>query len=409
MIFNRKLYMEISSYLDTDEVIVIHGARQTGKTTLMEIIRKDLPDEMNYYFDLEDSRHKMLFEEGITSVISFLKQKGFNTNQQRIYLFVDKFQNLNNPSSFLKLTHDHYPQIKLIVSGSSSFEIKSKFKDSLVGRTVNFELYPLDFEEFLLFKNQHYNLKDKITDAIITDELKKLFNEFLLYGGYPKIVLTDQVEKKEKYLQQIIDTYIKSDIRDLANIKHIDKFNQLLYALAQQYGQLVNVVELANTSRLSKQTVEEYLFILEQTYIIKRVNPYHRYIRSELFKTKKVFFYDTGLFNMLSKKFLPSTIDGQMFETGILSELIKNVGHRNINFWRTTDKKEIDFILTKRNDLIPIQVKLNAARFKFTPIKYFSQKYRTKNNYCMSLGGELPGNPMNVERLFPWDLYSKLF
>ncbi len=385
MYIDRKRCEEIKSYLDTGEVIVIHGARQTGKTTLMKMIREELPEELTYYIDLEDSRYKMLFEEGILSVISFLKQKGFYKDQKRIYLFVDEIQNLNDPSSFLKLTHDHYPLIKLIVSGSSSFEIKSKFKDSLVGRTVNFELHPLDFEEFLWFKDQHYNLNERITDAIITEELKRLFNEFLLYGGYPRIVLTDQVEKKEKFLQQIIDTYIKSDIRDLANIKHLDKFNQLLYVLAQQSGQLINVVELANTSRLSRQTVEEYLFILEQTYIIKRVSPYFGNIRSELFKTQKIFFYDTGLLNILSKKFLPSTIDGQMFETGIFSELIKNVGHRNMNFWRTTDKKEIDFILTQRNDLIPIEVKLNAARFKFTAIKYFSQKYRTEKNYCMSM------------------------
>ncbi len=387
---------------------MIHGARQTGKTTLMNIIRQDLPEELTYYFDLEDSRYKMLFEEGIEAVISFLKQKGFYIEQEKIYLFVDEIQYLNNPSSFLKLTHDHYPGIKLIVSGSSSFEIKSKFKDSLVGRTINFELYPLDFEEFLWFRHQPYKLKENISDIRIVDELKSLYKEFVLFGGYPKIVLTEQLEKKERYLQQIIDTYVKTDIRDLANIKHIDKFNKLLYVLARQSGQLLNIVELANTSKLSRQTVEDYLFILEQTYIIKRVRPFFGNIRSELFKTPKVFFYDAGLLNMLSNRFLPSAINGQMFETVIFSELIKKFAHQNINYWRTMDKKEIDFILTKREEPVPIEVKLNSARFKYTPIKYFAQKYETKSRYCISMEGDLPVNPVQVDRLFPWDIYSAL-
>lgn len=409
MLINRKCYENIQPYIETRDIIVIHGARQTGKTSLMKIIMLALPEKSTWYFDLEDSRYKELVEEGMESIIRFLKQKGFYKDQEIIYLFIDEIQYLKNPSSFLKLSHDHFPQIKLIVSGSSSFEIKSKFKDSLVGRTVNFELFPLDFEEFLWFKRQTYNLKEHISDTSIIQELKTFYKEFVLFGGYPKIVLTEQLEKKEKYLQQIIDTYIKSDIRDLANIKHIDKFNKLLHVLAQQSGQLLNVSELANTSRLSRQTVEDYLFILEQTYIIKQVNPFSGNVRSELFKTPKVFFYDTGLMNMLSKKHLPKFVDGEMLETAIFSELIKTFGNRNVNYWRTVDKKEIDFILNKGDKLIPIEVKLNSARLKFTPIKYFVQKYNTENIYCISLEGELPDNPLKLKRVYPWEIYSEGF
>ena len=253
-----------------------------------------------------------------------------------------------------------------------------------------------------------YNLSEEITDIRIVEELKILYREFIIFGGYPKIVLTDDVEKKEKYLQQIIDTYIKSDIRDLANIKHIEKFNKLLSVMAQQSGQMLNVSELANTSRLSRQTVEDYLFILEQTYIIKQVNPFSGNLRSELFKTPKIFFYDTGLMNMLSKKYLPTAIDGQTFETSVFSELNKIFGSRNINYWRTMDKKEIDFILTLRDKLIPIEVKINASRLKLTPLKYFSQKYNISNSYCVSIEGELPNNTLQLKRIFPWDFYSGL-
>ena len=407
MLFNRKILLDIKSFIETPDIIVIHGARQTGKTTLLKIIQNDLPKKKCFYFDLEDSRFKSLLEEGIDSVINYLKQKGMFNHNEKTYLFVDEIQYLSNPSSFLKLTHDHHPEVKLIVSGSSSFEIKSKFKDTLVGRTVNFELFPLDFEEFLWFRKQTINLKETINDKIIIGELLNFYKEYILFGGYPKIVLTEEVKIKEKYLQQIIDTYIKGDIRDLANIRHIDKFNKLLHVLASQTGQLLNVSELANTTKIARQTVEEYLFILQQTYILKLINPFSGNIRSELFKTPKIFFYDTGLMNMLSKKHLPENIEGSALETAVYSDLIKNYGHHNINHWRTMDKKEIDFILSLKNKTIPIEVKLDANRLNYTPLKYFSQKYSPDHSYWVSLVGELVKKDFLVEQMFPWNIYSK--
>lgn len=407
MLFDRKLMKGIKPFLHTADIIVIHGARQTGKTSLLKIIQNELSEKNCFYFDLEDSRFKNLFEEGIDSVINYLKQKGLYKQQDRIYLFVDEIQYLSNPSSFLKLAHDHHAEIKMIVSGSSSFEIKSKFKDTLVGRTVNFELFPLDFEEFLWFKEQSFNLKNTINDKVLIGELQTLYKEYVLFGGYPKIVLTEEVEIKEKYLQQIIDTYIKGDIRDIANIRHIEKFNKLLHILANQTGQLLNVVELSNTAKIARQTVEDYLFILQQTYIIKLIYPFSGNIRSELFKTPKIFFYDTGLMNLLSKKYLPGIIEGTSFETAIFSDLTKNYGHHTINHWRTMDKKEIDFILSLKNKIIPLEVKLNASRFNYTAIKYFTKKYDSKHRFCISLEGDLPKREFQVRRIFPWDIYSK--
>ncbi|MDO9348254.1 MAG: DUF4143 domain-containing protein, partial [Anaerolineales bacterium] len=154
-------------------------------------------------------------------------------------------------------------------------------------------------------------------------DLQSLYAEFALYGGYPKIVLTAEVDMKERYLQQIIDTYIRKDIRNLAEIKDITKFNRLLEMLAAQSGNLLNVSELSNSCGLAYQTIERYLFLLEQTYIIRRVRPFSRNMRSELTKTPKVFFYDTGLMQMLWLKRLQKELLGAVFETSLFAELVK--------------------------------------------------------------------------------------
>lgn len=319
--------------------------------------------------------------------------------RHKLFVFIDEIQYLASPSPFLKLLADHYPQVKLIVSGSSSFNIKQKFSDSLVGRTVNFEIFPLCFEEFLMFKGEHFDPKHIYT-AKKRDELLSLYEDYILSGGYPKIVLTSQKIMKEKYLQQIIDTYVKKDIRDLAEIKDINKFNRLLEILASQSGQLLNVVELANTLGIMKPTVERYLFLLEQTYIIRLVRPYSANLRSELSKTPKIFFYDSGLMQMLWLKELPKEILGAVFETSIFSELVKKYGSEKIYHWRTQDKKEIDFILKDGRSLLPIEAKLNFNQFQPTAFNYFKNKHQVKDGKVVGLKGEIKEDFF----VYPWQL-----
>ncbi|MGE5343612.1 MAG: ATP-binding protein [Candidatus Omnitrophota bacterium] len=408
-IFERKIYKKIKPYIETRDIVVIHGARQTGKTTLLKHLMKDIPAQDSFYMDLENSKFLEMCEEGVDSIVAYIKQQGIFKNQERFYVLIDEIQYLSNPSSLLKLAHDHYPYLKLIVSGSSSFEIKKKFKDSLVGRTVDFEIYPLDFEEFLTFKNKRFNLEEKITSPILIDELEKLYREYVLYGGYPKIVLTDPIEMKEMYLQQIVDTYVKKDISDLAGIKHVAKFNKLLRVLANQSGQLLNVTELSNTTQLAKQTVDEYLFLLENTYIIKLLHPYARNIRSELFKTPKLFFYDTGLLHLLWFKTLPLEILGNVFENSIFCEFVKNMKPDHIHYWRTQDKKEIDFIIDEQLKAIPVEVKINAAALNYTSMKLFLSQYKPDKAFCISLEGEPPPSSIDIISIKPWEyrLYGK--
>lgn len=405
-IYKRLIIDEIIKYFATSDIIVLQGARQVGKTCILYYLQNLLKEkhETTHYIDLEDSRYVRILDAGVEEFIKHISEEGFDTRQysksgKRIFIFIDEVQYLNHPSSFLKLIVDHHPEIKLIVSGSSSFQIKKKFSDSLSGRTVNFEIYNLSFEEFLLFKEYPFSIAKAYTEKK-TDELKSFYEEYALYGGYPKIVLTADVKMKEKYLQQIIDTYIKKDVRDLADVKDINKFNKLVEILASQSAQLLNVLELANTCNIAKQTVERYLFLLEQTYIIRQVRPFSRNLRTELSKTPRIFFYDTGLMQMLWLKELPKEVLGRVFETSVFAELVKKYGAQNIAYWRTTDKKEIDFILKIRKSQLPVEVKLNFAQFKPSSVNCFREKYNVRNYNLIALHGKIK----DKQHIYPWQV-----
>ena len=401
-IYKRNVIDDIARYLHTDEIIVLHGARQVGKTSIMLYLQEQMERVgfMTFFMDLEDSRLVRVLDGGIDEFRKHLRGEGILNDQQqkKSFIFIDEIQYLARPSEFLKLAADHHKDIKLIVSGSSSFAIKSKFKDSLVGRTVDFEIFNLSFSEFLVFQGIPF-FGDEFSENKIA-ELKSRFKEYALYGGYPRIALTAEVFRKEKYLQQIIDTYIKMDIRDLANIREPDKFNKLLETLAAQSGQILNVAELANTTKIAKPTIERYLFILENTYIIKLVRPYSSNLRSELFKLPKIFFYDTGLAQMLWLKGLPKELLGSVFETALFAELVKKYRPDSIFYWRTTDKREIDFIIKAKDKFLPVEVKINFAQFNPTAVKYFNKHYGLDDYRLIALDGA----PKNEKEIYPWGL-----
>ena len=409
-LYKRKIINRIGKFLDSKEIVVLHGARQVGKTSIMLYLMDELRSKKGkdniFYFDLEIPRFLEMVNSGFESLYDYLLAKGYRQGE-KAYVFIDEIQYLRDPSKFLKLFHDNFGEkIKLIVSGSSSFEIKSKFKNSLVGRTVDFEVWPLDFEEFLLFKNKKYDLKAKNMPVAIKKELIVLYKEYAVYGGFPQIVLTGDAEKKEVYLSQIIATYIKKDIRDLANIRNIEKFNKLIQVLAGQTGSLLNVLELANTVNLSRQTVEEYLFLLENTYIIKLVNPFSQNLRSELFKTPKIYLIDHGIANLLAFKSFPKVIAGNIFETAIFSDLIKNYKKSSIYFWRTAAKQEVDFIVDIGGKIVPIEVKLSASSVKLNNLKFFMEQYKCQQGYAAFLEGEAAKAGKPVKFIYPWELVS---
>ncbi len=403
-IIKRKLFEEIVKYIDLKEILVIHGARQVGKTTLMKfliqhLIKEGVNEKQIVYLDLEDTKLLNLCNEGVDEVINYINARTAVADKK--FIFIDEIQYLYNPSNFLKLFYDHFSdKYKIIVSGSSSFEIKSKFTNSLVGRIINFELYNLDFEEFLLFKNQYYNFVNT-NSSLIHNEIRKWFKEFLIYGGYPRVALIENIEQKAIYIKELINLYIKKDIRDIGKIRNIDKFNNLIRILAEQSGQLINIDELSNTIGLARETIYEYLFILENTYVIRRISPFHTNIRSELSKMKKLYFEDTGILNYLRYGQFLERVDGQLLENGVFSILRKKIDLSKLKFWRTTDKKEIDFIIDVfPQSVLGYEVKLKYYGKRISAFTSFQRKYPNSELKVVSF----EGNNDNKTVVYPWIL-----
>jgi len=301
-------------------------------------------------------------------------------------VFVDEVQYLNDPSNFLKLLYDERrDKIKIIASGSSSFYIDKKFRDSLVGRKFLFEIFPLNFSEFLFFRSQAELLKQKgkKLSLYLEKKLEEFWREYLLFGAYPKVVLAENDEMKKLALEEIGTSYVKKDIRD-AGIRNNEKYFAILKALAAQTGQLVNSQELARTFSLSHKTVEEYLYVMKKSYQLAFLQPFYGNIRKELVKMPKGYFYDLGLRNFFLDNFdrLEKRADKGAYAENIVFREILNSGKNSgqIKFWRTQDKKEVDFIVGKE----AFEVKASAKKADQKKYEQFKKQYPLINFQIIS-------------------------
>lgn len=399
-LYKRDIFNQIEPYLGDETIIVLHGARQVGKTHILNYIQNWLQARGKnfFYYDLEYSDTLELINHGTTAFIHELSSKKYLEGEE-IYVLIDEIQYLDNPSSFLKIIADHYKNIHLIVSGSSTFDIKTKFTNSLAGRTTPFEIFPLSFSEFLTFKESEYHLT-KQSSSVAINRFTEYYQEFIKYGGYPKVVLEPVVEKKKRYLIQMIDTYIRKDIRDLTTITDIRKFNSMLKILASQSGQLLSMKALSNETDTAFATIQKYLSILEETYIIKLISPYSHSPSVEISKNPKIYFYDSGLLSILWLNNFQDTIIGNVFETNVFSELVKHYGRGNINFWRTKSGQEIDFILNLPSRLIAMEVKTNFQQFNARAMESFCGKYKTQDWKVVGLEGK----KSSAHYCFPWEI-----
>ena len=385
MTIKRDITTETEKYLETDEMLIFVGARQAGKTTILKQIQGELEvsGSLCYFLNLDDPQYLSLLDDHPRNLL-----KIFSLNLEvRNFIFVDEIQYLKDPSNFLKYIFDEYGgKIKLIVSGSSAFYIDKKFKDSLAGRKKIFHVNTLSFAEFLRFKGE-VDLSHKDFDKVGLDEANKLdllYREFMLFGGYPRVVLAP-LEEKENILKELAYSYIKKDIYE-ANIKQEEVFYALFKILAGQVGNLVNASELANTLNVSKSSIDNYLYTMKKSYHIALVSPFFRNARKELSKMPKVFFCDTGLRNFFVGNMTPFELrsdKGQLLENAVFRQLTERYGLEGIRFWRTTARKEVDFIV---QDKFAFEVKTSVGQFKNSKYDAFRRAYPEIKFSVVSIG-----------------------
>jgi predicted AAA+ superfamily ATPase len=374
MFYPRDILEKIKKVLAGDEVVVLTGARQTGKTFILVMLKNYLDGQGQhcYYFNLENPDYLNTLNEHPFKIFEFLPDSG-----KKQYVFIDEIQYLKNPTNFLKLLYDEKrSRIKLIVSGSSAFYIDRKFKDSLAGRKFLFEIQPLNFDEFLVFNGQAELLQKKKQNLTIyyKEKILGFWEKYITYGGYPKAALSDTDDLRKIIVSEIGSSYIKKDIVD-AGIRNSEKYFALLKTLASQTGQLVNSQELSNTLGIAHKTIEEYLYVIRKSYQAAFIKPFYGNLRKELTKMPKVYFYDLGLRNFFLNNYAP--IDKRP-DRGIYLENIyfieflrKTQTADKIRFWRTQEKNEVDFVIEKE----AFEVKFDSREFKSKKAVQFKELY----------------------------------
>jgi len=370
----RDITTESIRYLDTDEVLLFIGARQAGKTTILKQIRDHLEKKKNicHFLNLEDPEYLEILNKSPKNLL-----KIFSLDlTRRNYVFIDEVQYLKNPSNFLKYFYDEYRgKIKVLASGSSSFYIDKKFKDSLAGRKKIFNVWTLSFREFLRFKKEKELAKKDFKKISLSEREKILlfYGEYLLYGGYPRVVLASFSEKKD-VLREIVYSYIKKDIFE-ADIRQEEVFLKLLKIFASQTGSLVNASELASTLGVSKTAIDNYLYVMQKSFHVCLIKPFFKNIRKELTKMPKVYFFDSGLRNFLVdnfKSFETREDKGCLLENAVFRQLLEKNIRDEIRFWRTIQKNEVDFVVGEK---FAYEVKIDPKKFKRKASRQFLENY----------------------------------
>ena len=340
------------------KIIVILGARQVGKSTLIKML-------------VGHQKETVLWLDGEEADVHLLLQ---NSNRERLaqivgkhkIIVIDEAQKINDIGSILKLFADYLKDIQVIASGSSAFELRNSLNEPLTGRKFEYQLFPISFIEMV----NHTNLLQEI----------RQLPQRLLYGYYPEIVTN--VGSEQRLLKFLSESYLYKDVFLFGGIKKPEKILELLKLLAWQIGSEVNYNELSKILKIDNQTVENYIHILEQAFVIYRLNAYHTNQRNELKKSKKIYFNDLGIRNALINDFRMVEVRndaGNLFENFVINEIRKQNEYQqlyaNFYFWRSTDQKEIDLVIEKDNFLYTYEIKWNPHK-KATLTKSFSNIYQ---------------------------------
>ena len=361
MIKREKYEKKITEAFKFLPIVVLIGARQVGKTSIMQMY----PTEgyrNALFLNGQDAEVAERFQK-LSTIEQYLSIY-LNTDFDGL-LFIDEFQFIEGVSTMLKLLTDKHDKLKVLCSGSSSLDILKSVEESLAGRVRIIEVLALSFSEYLLFKDEklfqlQQSLADAADEALVSD-LQAAYQEYLVYGGLPRTALTMNPDEKVELLNDICQTYLLNDVRRYVANEHFVGFNKLLRLLATQIGNLVNINELSRESGLPYSDCENYVNLLQKMYVIKLIEPFFTNRRKVIGKMKKVYFCDLGLRNIIYGNFneMPFRTDnGAIFENEILLELWRNrKAGETISFYRTQNGTEVDFVTESAQRKMAVECK----------------------------------------------------
>jgi predicted AAA+ superfamily ATPase len=354
---NRHIQPAIEQKLFKGKLVIIFGARQTGKTTLVKEMMKKFPGD-SQYLNCDEPDIREMLENATSTKLKMLAGKS------RI-LFIDEAQRVKNIGITLKLFVDQVKECQIVATGSSSFELSNLIKEPLTGRYYEFKLFPFSVAELV----EYFGIV----------EYNRLLDDRIIYGSYPEIVINPN--EKETLMTNIASAYLFKDILSFQDIRRSDLLEKLLRALALQIGSEVSVNELSQLLGADRNTISRYLALLEQSFIIFRLIAFSRNLRNEISKTNKIYFYDTGIRNSLLSNYAQlelRTDKGGLWENFIISERLKynsnNSFHPNVFFWRTKTQKEIDFLEEQNGKLRGFEIKY-SNKAKIPSFKIFLDAY----------------------------------
>lgn len=350
--------------------LVLYGARRTGKTTLIE----------KYILEEKDSKKIIKFNGDNLSV-----QNNFSINDIANLskytdgfdvLIIDEAQNIKNIGKSLKILNDERKELAVIVSGSSSFELKGQIGEPLVGRKATLLLYPLSVGE-VVNSPEIASARGNLPAALIWEQM---LEQFMIYGFYPDSVMADNDAARGQFLLELVDSLLLKDILTFQEVKGSDLLLKLLRLLAFQIGSEVSMEELGNTLGISKNTVVRYLDLLEQAFVIFRLDGFSRNLRSEINKKSKYYFYDIGIRNAVINNF--NSLDmrddaGKLWENLVVVERKKVLDYatdrRNLYFWRTWERQELDLVEEKDGKLLAYEIKWNTKKTVGLPSQWVAE------------------------------------
>ena len=393
MFIQRDVVKKIENALRRKEIVAIVGARQIGKTTIMNYFYEKIKSKKSNFITFDDLDILNLFDNNINLFIE-------KYVQGKEFLFIDEIQYSKNSGKYLKLIYDKH-KIKIFISGSSKSEVAIRSLQYLVGRVFIFECYPLSFKDFIGFSSkQDFFLFSKIRKFNDFEILKKQFTEYLKFGGYPEVVLEKTKEMRKEILRNIKNTYLLKEIRGVLNYKELSEFENMLKKLALQDGTILNKNSIAMDFGIHNNKVKEIIDVLEKTTILNIVRPYLSNKSKELIKSPKSYLFDLGFKNSIINNF--NDIDlkqdkGEVYENFILNSFVK--AGLTVNFWNYKSLHEMDFVIESGKDIFGFEVKSKVRDSKITSsIKRFIDSNKAKRVYvfCENLDAKKKYNGCEI-------------